>query len=46
MSYDEENAKIEDIIESIVADEEKEINLSLALEMAERINQNKDEYNF
>ncbi len=43
MSFDEESAKIEDIIESIVADEEKEVNLAFALELAERINQSKEE---
>ena len=43
MSYDEEATKIEDVMESLLSEERAEVDLAIALEVAERINQSKEE---
>ena len=47
MSYDEEEiTKMEDVMESILSDDRKEVDIAVALEVAERINQSKEESDF
>ena len=43
MSFEEESTKIEDIMESILSEDRTDVDLAVALEVAERVNQNKDE---
>lgn len=43
MSYEEEVAKIEDIVDSLLSEDRTEVDLAVALEVAERINQSKEE---
>lgn len=45
MSYEEEITRIEDVLETILSEERHEPDLAVALEVAERVNQNKDEFN-
>lgn len=44
MSFDEEITKMEDVMESLLSEDRKDLDLAVALEVAERINQNKEEY--
>ena len=43
MSFEEEVNRIEDVMESILSEDRTEVDLSVALEVAERINQSKEE---
>lgn len=40
---DDESTRIEDVVESILTEERPEPDLAIALEVAERINQSKEE---
>lgn len=42
---DDETTRIEDVVESILTEERPEPDLAIALEVAERINQSKEELN-
>ena len=46
MSFEEESTKIEDIMESILSEDRTDVDLAVALEVAERVNQNKDEWDY